>query len=410
MKLTVKGIANVGPGVHSDGGGLSLKVQKSGARSWVYRYQMNKRRRDLGLGPYPSVTLSDARAKADEARAKVRAGIDPMDEASGIDDRPQIDPTLNAVFAETLDIIRDDLKNPKAVESWKSPLEVHLLPKLGHRDVTTFTQHTIADALRPIWKTKPETARKALARLFKTLRKAKSLGLDVGNLTELRADVRDILGQQPGGKNMPSMPYADVPDLYAELAHNDGTGALALRLLILTGTRSGPVRLARFEQFDLDGHQWTVPAAHMKGRKDKTADFRVPLSGEAVAVVRLAAERDISRTGFLFAGMTGKPISDMTMTKFLADRDIAARPHGFRASLRTWLAERTDAPWEVAETVLQHVVGNRVERAYQRSDFFDQRRPFMDAWAAHCTGETFDPVAAEREALQRRLAELGAAS
>lgn len=406
-KLTVKQInsASLKQGLTGDGGGLYIRRQNV-ARSWVFRYTMNGARRSKGLGPYPDVSLSEAREKAINARRMVKEGVDPVEVEALSEDTPDIDPTLSALYKTTLDGISDDLKNTKAIKSWKSPLVVHILPQLGDRDVTQFTQHTIANVLEPIWKKKPETARKALARLFIILREAKAAGVALGNLTELRADARALLRSQPKGTKMPSLPYSDVPDLYEELAVSPGNGPLALRLLILTGSRSTPVRFARIDQFDQDARVWTIPAINMKGRKGDTADFRIPLSTEAVAVVKEAIRRG-TRGGFLFTGATtGKPISDMTMAKWLSKRDVPAVPHGFRSSLRTWLTEHTTAPREVSEAVLAHFVGSKVERVYQRSDYFDLRHPLMDAWAAFCTGKDFDPVAAEREVLERRLVEL----
>lgn len=155
---------------------------------------------------------------------------------------------------------------------------------------------------------------------------------------------------------------------------------LALKLLILTGLRSAAVRHARLD--DIEGDLWTVPAAHLKGRKGATAPFRVPLAGEAQRVIATAAP--LARDGFLFPGSRTGVISDTTMSRMMERRRMAARPHGFRSSLRTWLAEETAAPWEVAETVLQHQTAGKVARAYQRSDHLDLRRPLMACWADHC--------------------------
>lgn len=159
---------------------------------------------------------------------------------------------------------------------------------------------------------------------------------------------------------------------------------LALRFLILTGVRSSPIRFATTEQIDLDARIWTIPAENMKGLKGSTKDFRVPLSDEAMAVVREAMRHS---GDVLFAGLRGKPISDMTMSKYMKDRGMNARPHGFRSSLRTW-SEDTGQPFEVAESALGHVIGNQVERAYQRSDLIEKRRPFMASWADHVTGNS----------------------
>jgi integrase len=180
------------------------------------------------------------------------------------------------------------------------------------------------------------------------------------------------------------MAWADVPGFYASLEEPTLTH-LALRLLILTGLRSKPVRQIRLDQINDD--VWTVPGEDMKGRKGATEAFRVPLSREALRIIDLA--RPHSRRGFLFPSQQGKGvISDSTMSKYMRERGIDARPHGFRTSLRTWLAESTDAPHEVAETMLAHVTDSSVVRAYRRTDFLEQRRVLAERWADHVTGGT----------------------
>jgi integrase len=179
------------------------------------------------------------------------------------------------------------------------------------------------------------------------------------------------------------MNWRDVPAFYASLADGSITH-LALRLLILTGVRSGPLRFAHEDQ--IEGGIWTIPAELMKGRRGQTADFRVPLSSEALEIVALA--RPHAREGYLFPSTQKGVISDATMARLMERRELEARPHGFRSSLRDWLAEATDAPREVAETILGHVAGGKVELAYRRTDFFDQRRVLLQRWAEHVTGKS----------------------
>ena len=171
------------------------------------------------------------------------------------------------------------------------------------------------------------------------------------------------------------MPWKDVPAFYQFL--RDGSVAhLALRLLILTGVRSGPLRQIREEE--IEGDIWTVPAEAMKGRKDATMDFRVPLSTEALEVI--AQARRHARGGYLFPNVRRGVLSDMTMSRLMQREGLKARPHGFRSSLRDWLAEATDAPHEVAETILGHLVGGSTERAYRRTDYLEHRRRLMEKW------------------------------
>jgi integrase len=200
---------------------------------------------------------------------------------------------------------------------------------------------------------------------------------------------------------VPALPWREVPAFYASLSDGSITH-LALRLLILTGVRSGSLRVMRQDQ--LDGTVWTVPGQNMKGRVDVTPDFRVPLSTEAMAVIEQAMP--LSRDGFLFPSVRKGVISDATMSRLMERRDMTARPHGFRSSLRDWIAETTDTPYEVAETCLGHVVGGSVERAYRRTDYLEQRQVLMERWAKHVTGQNSAVVQLVREdqhVLSRRI-------
>jgi integrase len=274
------------------------------------------------------------------------------------------------------------LKGDGVAGRWFSPLELHVLPKLGKVPVADIDQKDIRDVLAPIWHTKADTARKAMNRLGICLKHAAALGLDVDLQATDKA--RALLGKQRHkAENIPAMPWQDVPAFYASLSDGSVTH-LALRLLILTGARSGPLRALQLDQ--IDGDIWTIPAEAMKGRKGATADFRIPLSTEALAVIEQATSH--ARDGLLFANQRKGFISDMTMGRFMERAGLEARPHGFRSSLRDWIAETTDTPHDIAETVLGHTAGGAVERAYRRTDFLEQRRVLMERWAAHVVGKS----------------------
>ncbi len=253
-----------------------------------------------------------------------------------------------------------------------------MLPKLGQMPVAEITQSDIRDALAPIWHSKAATATKAANRLKIVLDHAAALGLDAD--LQAVAKAKQLLGRQRHQvTSIPSMPWEDVPAFYASLEEPTITH-LALRLLILTGLRSRPVRFARLEE--INGDVWIVPAENMKARLGAAENFRVPLSEEAQRVIELA--RPYERDGYLFPSVRKGVISDATMARLMERRGLEARPHGFRSSLRTWLAEETDAPHEVAEMVLAHVSDNKVVRTYRKTDFLDQRRPLMERWAQLC--------------------------
>lgn len=381
-RLSAKGATALGPGKHADGAGLWLVKDEQARGKWVLRVTVHGRRREMGLGAFPAVSLAEARRNAEAARAKVRAGLDPIKERER--EFRQVARNLhllNDIAMDAFEARKAELKGDGIAGRWFSPLELHVLPRLGKVPVADIDQVDIRDCLAPIWHAKAETARKALNRLQICLRHAAALGLDADLQATEKA--RALLGK-PRHKavNIPALPWQTVPAFYKTL--DDGTVThLALRLLILTGVRSGPLRFLHESQ--IDGELWTIPGEAMKGRKDATADFRVPLVPEAMSVI--AQARRHAREGFLFPSQRKGVISDATMSRLMERQGMDARPHGFRSSLRDWLAEATDAPHEVAETVLGHVAGGKVERAYRRTDFLEQRRALLDRWAQHVIGQ-----------------------
>ena len=377
-------VKNAPVGKHCDGAGLWLHKRsegKDGAAQWFLRVTVHGRRREMGLGGFPQISLAQARELAQNWRAVAKSGRDPVKERERqAREAARTDQTLRTVAEEAFEARKAELKGDGKAGRWFSPLELHVLPKLGGVPVEEIDQRDIRDTLAPLWHTKADTARKAMNRLNIVLKHAAALGLDVDLQATEKA--KALLGKsRHEAKNIPAMPWVEVPAFYATLTEQTVTH-LAMRLLILTGVRSGPLRTLRLEQ--IEGDVWTIPAEAMKGRKGTTSDFRVPLSSEALAVIELA--RPFARDGYLFANSRGKPISDMTLSQHMKRAKLEARPHGFRSSLRDWLAEATDAPHEVAETVLGHVTDGAVVRAYRRTDFLEQRRVLLERWADHITG------------------------
>ncbi|MDO6587141.1 integrase arm-type DNA-binding domain-containing protein [Salipiger sp. 1_MG-2023] len=375
-KLSAAAVKSATPGKYSDGGGLWFHKRDDGGAQWFLRITAHGRRREMGLGRYPDVTLKDARKLAERWRADAVRGLDPIKER----ERKRREQARNLhllkdIALDAFESRKADLKGDGKAGRWFSPLELHVLPKLGKVPVADLDQTDIRDTLAPIWHVKADTARKAMNRLSICMRHAAALGLDVDLQATDKA--RALLGKQRHkAQNIPALPWQDVPAFYQSLTDGSIT-TLALRFLILTAVRSYPVRFLNVDQ--IDGDIWTVPAEAMKGRRDATTDFRVPLSSEALAVIEQA--RPFAREGFLFPGVRKGVISDMTMSKFMERRGMAERPHGFRSSFRDWLAEATNAPHEVAETCLGHTVGGAVERAYRRTDFLDQRATLMQRWS-----------------------------
>lgn len=389
-KLTAIAAKQAPAGKYGDGAGLWLHKRAPDRGKWLLLYTVAGKRREMGLGAFPEVSLKAAREEAQRWRTVVREGRDPI-----LEREKRRRATLRNLHSLT-DIARDtfearkaELKEDGKAGRWFSPLELHVLPKLGHLPIGEVDQTAIRDALGPIWHDKADTARKALNRLRLCLRHAAALGLDVDLQAADKA--RALLGQQRHrAGHIPAMPWQEVPAFYRSLSDPTVTH-LALRLLILTAVRSRPLRFLRLDQME-DGI-WTIPAAAMKGRKGATSDFRVPLSAEALAVIELAQPH--VRDGYLFPSTRKGVISDATMGRLMERRDLSARPHGFRSSFRDWVAETTSTPHEVAETALGHVVGGTVERAYRRTDHLEQRRVLMERWAGHVTGMTSDVVSFE---------------
>ncbi len=375
-RLTAAEVASKPPGKFADGGGLWLHKRLDGGAQWFLRVTVHGRRREMGLGSLQHVTLKEARQTAEKWRARARQGIDPVKERQR--QRREAERNLHClsdIAQDTFESRKAELKNDGKAGRWLSPLEIHVLPKLGKVPIAELDQIDIRDTLRPIWHSKADTARKAMNRLNLCLRHAAALGLDVDLQAVEKA--KALLGKQKHKTtHVPSLPWREVPDFYASLDEGSVTH-LALRLLILTAVRSGPLRFMRHDH--IDGDVWTIPGELMKGRRDTTPDFRVPLSEAALGVIEQV--RPFTRDGYVFPSVRKGVISDATMARLMERRGMVARPHGFRSSFRDWIEENGAAPYEVAEMALGHTVGSSVERAYRRTDYLDQRRALMQRWA-----------------------------
>jgi integrase len=265
-------------------------------------------------------------------------------------------------------------------------LAAYAFPALGRLQVQSIDADRIAECLRPIWTTKPETARQVRSLIVRTLRYARPDGaMFVGTLGPA---IADRLPAQPRKGNFDALPYQDVPALMDRLQPKTGVAALALRLLIISASRSGEIRGAKWDEIDFDRELWTVPAERMKMRRP----HRVPLSPQALGVLEEA--KAIRRSDHIVPNAKGEALSDMALTKTLRDMGLECTAHGFRSSFRDWAAEQTSLPGEIAEAALAHAVPSAVEAAYKRTDFFDQRRALMDAWGRFASGEAGAEVVA----------------
>ena len=380
-RLSAAFIKSAPMGKHSDGSGLWFYKRQDGGSQWILRVVVNGRRREMGLGGYPAVGLKDARELAARWRQQAKLGNDPI-KKRGNERREaaKTDNILKNVALAAFQARKPELKADGKAGRWFSPLELHVLPELGPLPIEQIDQTDIADTLGKIWHSKAETARKAMNRLGIVFQYGAAMGLNV-DLNAV-AKAKALLGKsRHKPQNIPALHWSEVPEFYKSISENTVTN-LALRLLILTGVRCFALRHIKIEQ--IDGQIWTVPGQNRKGQVDKVSDFRVALSDQARDIIKLALP--FESDGYLFPGITKGVISDATMSRMMQRRGMIARPHSFRSSLSTWLADCTDAPEAVAELCIEHITANKVVRAYRRTDFFEQRAILMQRWADHVTG------------------------
>jgi len=357
-------------GKYSDGQGLWLVKSRRDAGKWMLRLSVSGKRREMGLGHWPDVSIAEAREQASAARRTLRDGIDPIQERA-----KQRNKTKRLTVAEAIDgcfvALQAELKNDGKAGRWMSPLQLHIVPKIGNHAIEDLDQHEIKRALDPIWHIKADTAQKALNRINLTLKHAAALGLDVDLQAPMKA--RALLGKQRHvTKHIPSLPYEEAPAFYQWLCTKDLTSTLALRFLMLTLARTSEIRLSTFVEIEDD--IWVIP----KERTKTGVEHRIPLVPEAQKIVA-KCEQSGDHT-LLFPSPTGKPMSDATMSRFMEREGYKARPHGFRATFRTWVEEQTDTEFEVKETALGHKVDGGIVGAYQRSDRLGKRRVLQEKW------------------------------
>ncbi len=375
------------PGKYHDGAGLMLIVNKGGSRNWIQRLTVHGKRRDIGLGAYPAVTLAAARAKAAENKQIARNGGNPVVHR----DRGG-EPTFEAAALAVHRLQAPGWRNPKHAAQWISTLRQYAYPALANRPVSTITTADVMAVLMPIWWERPETARRVRQRIGTVMRWTVAQGHRPDNPA---GDVLSaVLPRQRNGagarQHHRALPYDAVAGALARVRASKRASLatkLAFEFIVLTAARSGEVRAATWSEIDMDAATWTVPAERMKAGRE----HRVPLSRAALDVLHQAAgieERAAPsrRTGLVFPSVTGKTLSDSTISKLIRELGIEAVPHGFRSSFRDWAAECTATPHAVMEAALAHTIANRTEAAYARSDLFDKRRALMDAWADYLGG------------------------
>lgn len=387
-KLTALAISRISErGLYNDGDGLYLQITARGTKSWIFRYRVDGRLRDHGLGSAKTLTLAEAREIARDCRKLRLSGIDPIDHKQKRRVAEKLEAARAISFQNCAEAYiaahKASWKNEKHVAQWSATLATYAYPVFGELPVADVDVALIMKALEPIWTEKPETAARLRGRIERVLDWAKVSGFRDGeNPARWRGNLSHLLPQRGKVKRVEhhkALPYKDMPDFWKALTKHTGTAAQALRFTILTAARTGETLGATWDEIDLKERVWTVPADRMKAGRE----HRVPLTPAAVVIIE-AMKKERSNE-FIFPGLKkDKPLSNMALLKMLKDmgrNDLTV--HGFRSTFRDWAAECSDMPREVAEAALAHTLDNKVEAAYRRTDFFEKRIALMEAWSRH---------------------------
>lgn len=388
-------------GYHADGGGLLLQVAKGGSASWVFRFQRDGLRKELGLGGLSTTGLASARAKAAECRRVLGEGGMPKSSRQAVRERAGRSMAFDDAAHRLIAAKSPEWKNAKHGEQWRNTLATYASPILGSMPVDAIELKHIESVLSPIWTTRTETASRVRMRIEAVLDWATVAGHRTGeNPARWRGNLEHILAKPSKVakvRSQPALPYAELQRFFPALRQRSGA-ARALEFQILTAARSGEVRGAVWSEMDLGAKTWTVPVERMKSGREHV----VPLCRRALDI--LAEVPRLDGISLVFASPTGGELSDATLAKVIKDMHAAdikaggggfldpksldksgtarvAVPHGFRSTFRDWCAECTDAPREIAEAALAHVIVNKVEAAYRRGDLLSKRRALMADWA-----------------------------
>lgn len=375
-------------GYYGDGGGLWLQVSAFGTKSWTFRFTLNGRSREMGLGPLHTVSLAEARIEAQRCRQLVRSGIDPIEHRK----MERLQAAAESAKTKTFKSCAEDYiaaheaawKNDKHRQQWQNTLTTYAYPTFGDLSVSAVDTGLVLNVLEPIWTEKPETASRVRGRIESILDYATARGYRSGeNPARWKGHLKNLLPARSKVRRVthhPALPYDEIGNFIMELRKRDAIAARGLEFAILTATRTGEVIGARWDEIDLGKSVWTIPGDRMKSGQE----HRVPLSKAAVSL--LEALPRIEGTSYVFPGTRRKrPLSNMSLLMLLRrmGRDDLTT-HGFRSTFRDWCAERTSYPAEVAEMALAHAISDKVQAAYLRGDLLKKRQRLMDDWARFC--------------------------
>jgi integrase len=385
FRLKALQVVKAGPGFYCDGGGLYLQVAASGSRSWIFRYTLAGKPREMGLGSIATFTLAEARARATAQRQLLADGVDPLQVkhsthlARRMANANVI--TFDKAAADFIAGNESGWRNAKYGDQWRNTLATYASPVIGTMPVSLITTAHILRILQPIWSTKTETATRIRGRLEKVLDWAKVQGYRTGdNPAAWRGHLSEVLpkpSKVAGAGHHAALPWSEVGAFMRDLRAMPGAAALAAELIILTATRTSEVLNATWAEFDLDAGLWVIPKERMKGFRE----HRVPLSEPLIRILRNHPHQG----DYVFPGKPSKPLSNMAclaLLKRMGRADLTM--HGFRSTFRDWSAEATAYTRDVCEMALAHAIEDKSEAAYRRGDLLEKRRELMTAWAEHC--------------------------
>lgn len=385
------------PGMHFVGvvPGLGLQITPSGNKSWVLRVMVGGKRRKMGLGGFPSVTLAEAREGARKAKGKISDGIDPIDEKRAVDrallaSRAK-DVTFRTCAEKHIAAHKSSWKNEKHEGQWERTLETYAYPLIGDMWVRDVGLQHVMQIIEPIWHTKTETANRLRGRIEAVLDSATTKGFREGmNPAAWKGNLATLLPAKnkiAKSKHFPAVPVKELPAFFEELQRQEGTAARALELLILTNVRSYNVRHASWSEIDFETKTWLIPGEDGESSKQRMKagiTHRVPLSPAAIRLLKSTSKTE--GTDLIFPSPRKLvPLSDMAMSKLMKVMGAKGVPHGFRSTFRDWASEFTSFSREVTERAMAHMLGDKTEAAYMRSDLFVKRTKLMEVWATYCT-------------------------
>lgn len=377
------------PGHYPVGGvaGLALQITPTGSKSWTLRVTVGSKRRDLGLGPYPEVSLADAREKAKALREQIRQGVDPVTERTvqreALAKARAVAMTFIQAAEAKHEIVGAGLKNVKYRAQWMTLVRRYCAP-IAEMNVADIKSSHVADVLRPHWATKLDSMRKLRAQIEIILdyaiaaekREGPNPAIWKGAIESLLTDPKRLKVE----RNFEAMPYKDVPAFMVQLRSKAGTSARCLEWAILNASRSGEARGAMWSELDLNAKTWTIPGSRMKAGQEHV----VPLTEITIQFLRELPRLDPK---LLFpSSNTGKALSDMALLGVMRRMGLTAVPHGFRSAFADWASEETHHTGEVREMALAHKIKSKVERAYRRGDLLEKRRELMNDWHQYLAG------------------------